>query len=130
MTDGLSFVKERAETGDVREPVRVPSCHGGCRGSTLVLYSYGDPPVSVPCVSLGGIGNTPARLIAGKAVTSFGAMGSYHPCEQGKAVALNTSTLAIASYQLEELQGANSGVTVKCRIAPHHLRLKGISYLC
>lgn len=94
---GLSFIEGRAEAGDVREPVRVPSCHGGCHGSTLVLCSYDDPPVNVPCVSLGGIGNTLARLAAGEAVTSFGAMGSYHPCEQGKEVVLNTFTLAIAS---------------------------------
>lgn len=69
--DSLSFVEGRAEAGDVRESVRVPSCHGGCHGSNLALYSYGGPPVNVPCVSLGGIGHTPARLAVGEAVTSL-----------------------------------------------------------
>lgn len=67
--NGLSFVEGRAD--DVREPVMVPSCHGGCHGSNLALYSYGGPPVNVPCVSLGGIGNIPARLAVGEAATSL-----------------------------------------------------------
>lgn len=28
----LSFIEGRAETGDIRDPARVPSCHKGCHG--------------------------------------------------------------------------------------------------
>lgn len=59
--DCLSFVEGRAKAGDVKDPARVPYCHGGCYRSTLVLCYYGGPLVNVPFVSFGGTGNTSSQ---------------------------------------------------------------------